>query len=126
MDEMKVAEPNGRRDYTVKEKANEEASKLFAFKHLTTLSTGAILILATLLETVFPNPQWSFLIIIVLTGFIVSTVGAVRMMFHVAGSVMELREQTTTAERVGFLITTLGFLVGIIGFVVFAVRNFYA
>lgn len=122
------AAPDQRRNYTVKEKANEEASKLFfdAFKHLTTLSTGAILILATLIETVFPNPQWQFLIIIVLTGFIVSIVGAVRMMFSLAGSVMQLREQTTTAERIGFLITTLGFLTGITGFVVFAIRNFYA
>jgi uncharacterized membrane protein len=127
MEDKELAAPGERQRYTVSEKANEEANKLFydVFKHLTTLSTGSILILATLLETVFNEPQWLFLIVISLVSFILSIISAVRMMFFQASAVLVLKVETTRGEFVGFLITVGSFLLGIISFVVFAVRNFY-
>lgn len=127
MEQNPMASPAERQRYTVSEKANEEANKLFydVFKHLTTLSTGSILILATLLETVFTSPQWLFLIIIALVSFIVSIVSAVRMMFFQASAVLMLKVETTRGELAGFILTVGSFLLGIISFVIFAVRNFY-
>jgi hypothetical protein len=127
MSVAEVPDPSERQQYTVTERANEEANKLFydVFKHLTTLSTGSILILASLLETLFPNPHWRFLIVIALVSFIVSTVSAVRMMFFQASAVMERRRETTRGEHVGFMITVASFLLGIGSFVVFAIMNFY-
>ncbi len=109
-----VSGPSERQQYTVTEKANEEANKLFydVFKHLTTLSPGSILILASLLETLFPRPQWRFLIVVALVSFIVSMVSAVRMMFFQASAVMDRRRDTTRGETVGFAITVGSFLLG--------------
>jgi hypothetical protein len=116
-----------RRRYTVREKATEEANKLFydVFKHLTTLSTGSILILATFIETLFPNPQGKFLIVLALISFIFSIIGAVLMMFFQASSVMTMRGEIIRAEKIGFGATIGTFLLGIISFVVFAAMNFY-
>jgi hypothetical protein len=48
--------------YSVKERSLEEGNKLFydVFKHLTTLSTGSILILVAFLENLFVDPQYKF------------------------------------------------------------------
>ncbi len=104
MSAPQTAHMEERQQYTVTEKANEEANKLFydVFKHLTTLSTGAILILASLLETLFARPQGRFLIVVALVSFIVSMVSAVRMMFFQASAVMDRRKDTTRGEIVGF------------------------
>ena len=127
MEEQNTVTPSERQKYTVREKANEEANKLFydVFKHLTTLSTGSILILASLLETLFSNPQWKFLIVVALFSFIVSIVSAVRMMFFQASAVLNLKDEVTLAEHVSFLVTVSSFLLGIISFVAFAIKNFY-
>src|SRR5438093_516821 len=45
-------------------------------KHLTTLSTGSILIMATFLEKLFIRPTWKGLIVISFAAFTVSIVGA--------------------------------------------------
>jgi hypothetical protein len=116
-----------RKLYTVREKANEEGTKLYydLFKHLTTLSTGSILLLATLIESLFPNPQWRYLVVIALISFIISTLSAVLMMLFQAGAVLAMRAELSRGERVGFGITVASFLLGITCFVVFAALNFY-
>jgi hypothetical protein len=125
--EAKVPFTSERKLYTVREKANEEATKLFydVFKHLTTLSTGSILLLATFIETMFPSPQWKFLIVLALISFIISIISAVLMMFFQASAVLVMKEITSRVERLSFGITMGSFLLGIISFVVFAVINFY-
>ncbi|CAN5170235.1 hypothetical protein BH23BAC1_BH23BAC1_23080 [soil metagenome] len=114
------------RVYTVKEKTLEEGNKLFydVFKHLTTLSTGSILILVAFLENLFVNPQYKFLIAISLLCFIINTVGAARMMFFQAHAVMSLKESTDKMGKVSFMVTVSSFLIGITSFVVFALLNF--
>jgi hypothetical protein len=118
--------PDERQHYTVKEKATEEANKLFydVFKHLTTLSTGSILILVSLLELFFTAPQWKGLVVVSLSSFIVCIVGSVLMMFFQAGAVLVLKESTNRMEKTFFFMTMASFLLGIISFVGFAIINF--
>jgi hypothetical protein len=127
MNEKSLEILDERHHYTVREKSLEEANKLYydVFKHLTTLSTGSILLLATFLGQLFSNPQWKFLVALSLASFIVSIVSAVLMMFWQAGAVLLLKQEIQSRELAGFLVTVISFLLGIISFVTFAIRNFY-
>ncbi len=62
---------------------SEEGYKLFFdfFKHMTTLSTGSILILATFLDKFDSNPERGIWIKIAFIGFICSMISAAIMMF---------------------------------------------
>jgi hypothetical protein len=46
-------------------------------KHLTTLNTGSILIVATFLEKLFEQPKWNVLVGVSLVSFIVSIIGCI-------------------------------------------------
>ena len=46
-------------------------------RHLTTLSTGCVLVLVTFLEKIFPKPLWKCLIIIAVAAFLLSLLSAV-------------------------------------------------
>jgi hypothetical protein len=128
MSKKERVEPEDRNEYSVQEKANEEGNKLFydTFKHLTTLSTGSILILVALLEKLFTNPRWKFLVIIALVSFIVSIITSILSMFFVAGAITDVALSTEKrAEDIVAFVSTIAFLLGIISFVVFAIKNFY-
>lgn len=117
-----------KQEYTVKQKATEEANKLFydTFKHLTTLSTGSILILVALLDKVFEHPQWKALIVAAFVSFIISTLSSILMMFVVGASVEALKSDAGgKIGGVSFLVTIGGFLLGIISLVIFAIKNFF-
>jgi hypothetical protein len=107
--------------------AAQEGNKLHfdAFKHLTTLSTGAILILIALLEKLFVNPQWKILIGVSLVAFILSILSSVLMMFVFAETVAAGSPHGGRKEGclVGFSVAF--FMAGIIAFVAFALKNFY-
>ena len=51
-----------------------ETSKLWAdyLKHISTLSTGSIVIIATFLEKIFSNSEWKWLVVVSLIGFLCS------------------------------------------------------
>jgi O-antigen/teichoic acid export membrane protein len=74
---------------TDREKSDEEGEKLFfeSMKHLTTLSTGSILLLVTFLEKLFSNPRWKALIAVTLVSFVVSIVCSVSSMLQSANHV---------------------------------------
>ena len=42
------------------------------FKHLTTLSTGSIVLITTFLEKLFANPSWRLAVVISIAGFMLS------------------------------------------------------
>lgn len=46
------------------------------FKHLTTLSTGSVLLVATLFQTVFTNQLWSWLVGVALIFFLLAALGS--------------------------------------------------
>ena len=54
------------------------------FKHLTTINTGSIIILITFIEKLFANPEWNFLIIVCLVGFIISLMCSLGAMWFVS------------------------------------------
>ena len=117
-------------DLTPEQKARQEGQKLLydAFKHLTTLSTGSILILATFLEKFFREPEWKILIAFVFVGFIFSTLSAFVTMLALSDSVFSLKEETETGSRtgaVGFYFSLGSFIIGISCLVAFALKNFY-
>ena len=50
------------------------------YKHMTTLSVGSILIIVTLLEGIFKEPEGIFAIIISIFGFVICLLGALMML----------------------------------------------
>lgn len=116
-------------EYTKQEKANEESLKLSydLFKHITTLSTGTLLILIAFLERLFQNPTWKFLVSISFTSLVLVIVLSLVLMFLIAGGIGEfgeLREREYKINRWIFIFTIGFFVVGIISFVAFALVNF--
>lgn len=116
-------------EYTKQEKANEESLKLGydLFKHITTLSTGTLLILITFLERLFQNPTWKFLVSISFTSLVFVIVLSLVLMFLIAGGIGEfgeLQEREYKINRWIFIFTIGFFVVGIISFVAFALVNF--
>ena len=98
------------------------------YKHLTTLSTASVVLIATFLAKVFPNPEWKNLIDISLSGFAISVVGCA-VMYALAvldtDSELSLHKQMPT-QWVGWLPMTAGlggFFVGIASLAAFAIHN---
>lgn len=98
------------------------------YKHLTTLSTASVILIATFLDKVFPNPEWRDLVNISLSGFAVSVVGCA-IMYSLAvldtDSELSLHKQMPT-RWVGWLPITAGlggFFVGIAALAAFAIHN---
>ncbi|HKR61447.1 MAG TPA: hypothetical protein VJS64_17300 [Pyrinomonadaceae bacterium] len=117
-------------DLTPDQKTRQEGQKLLydAFKHLTTLSTGSILILATFLEKFFREPEWTPLIAVAFLGFIAATVSSFITMLALSNSVFKLSENTETGSRLGaagFIFSLVTFVIGISSLVAFALKNFY-
>jgi hypothetical protein len=98
------------------------------YKHLTTLSTAAVILIATFLVKVFPDPEWRELVNISLSGFAISVVGCA-VMYALAvldtDSELSLHKQMPT-RWVKWLPITAGlggFFVGIATLAAFAIHN---
>ena len=83
-------------------------------KHITTLNTGSIVLLASLLEKIFPNPVWKIFIMISFSCFVLSVMLLTLCGFAIIYS-MRIPEQITP-RLVNF--TALTFIFGMITFVV--------
>jgi hypothetical protein len=100
-------------------------------KHVTTLSTGSIVLLAAFLEKLFSRPMWKGAVVVSFVGFLTSVVAAiVAHTLYVEGSQFFLSETTpdSFAGRIflrALLIMWVGFLVGIVALGTFAVRNLW-
>ena len=107
-------------------RAFEEGSKLFhdTFKHITTLTTGSIVLLVTFFGN-YKEMHWKGLAIVALTGFIISTIGAVLLMMFLSKDV-SIRGVTTSRDwlfTVGAWITSIVFVISIFSLALFAIRN---
>jgi hypothetical protein len=98
------------------------------YKHLTTLSTASVVLIATFLVKVFPNPDWKELVNISMSGFAVSVVGCA-VMYALAvldtDSELSLHKQMPT-RWVSWLPITAGlggFFIGIATLAAFAIHN---
>jgi hypothetical protein len=97
-------------------------------KHLATLSTGSIVLLATFLEKLFSHPSWRILVVIALVGFTASIIGTVvwqvLSLLHV--SAVRSRRAGLVASRVSVPVIAAalgGFFIGVGALAVFAIRN---
>jgi hypothetical protein len=98
------------------------------YKHLTSLSTASVVLIATFLEKAFPDPEWKVLVNISLGGFAVSVVGcAIMYALTVLDTDSELSLHAQMPTRwVGWLPITAGlggFFVGIASLAAFAMHN---
>lgn len=98
-------------------------------RHLTTLSTGSIILLSAFLEKLFPHPSWKGLVAVSLISFMLSIVASIvgYTVIIASSSSLVSKSQVSEKERnvgaFGIIITWLGFLIGIISFTIFAVKN---
>lgn len=112
------------------------------FKHLTTVSTGSILLIAVLLRDFFPEPRWIAALFVAFVCLILAAAGSVLGM---VGRVEELSAGIVPDETDGyspkllnavmdrfsvdkvqdylFLLVIVCFFVGILSFVTFVLRN---
>jgi hypothetical protein len=98
------------------------------FKHITTLSSGFILVMATLLEKLFRQPKWKSLVVISFGTFalaIVCSVVAQAFFIDYMRRPSNYLEDEGASIATGFTLVAWGsFLVGALSLIMFAVRNF--
>src|SRR5687768_10984846 len=113
--------------YSIQQTAHEESWKLQydIYKHLTTLSTGSILLLITFLEKLFAKPVWKGLVLIALCCLFASILTSFIVMNLMASQVREMEvDQRFVKRNLTVIIIALGtFLLGIISLIIFAVKN---
>jgi hypothetical protein len=97
-------------------------------RHITTLSTGSVVIISTFLEKIFTRPVWKAAIVVSLAGFILSILAAT-IVYSLA---LVYERATSDRESPGWVAlvgggslfgTWIGFLIGIVGLSAFAVKN---
>lgn len=98
-------------------------------KHLTTLSTGSILLLAAFLEKIFHNPSYKSFVVLSLTGFMISVVASIiahtYAIIDFPGDEPTFRREQANIGSYALLIAWLGFLVGVACLTIFAMINLF-
>jgi hypothetical protein len=97
-------------------------------KHLATLSTGSIVLLATFLEKLFNNPLWKPLVALALAGFTISILGTVLWqllsILHVSAARSRRAGLVAPIVTLPTIVAALGgFVVGVGSLALFAIRN---
>jgi hypothetical protein len=117
--------------YSKKENSEQEGNKLLydLLKHLTTLNTGAIILIATLLDKVFKTPVAETALISSVIGFTVSLTFAFLSMFFAANRVYYTGEKNEVPENIFIVLLLIAvtiFLISMGGFAYFSLLNFIA
>jgi hypothetical protein len=107
--------------------SRQEGLKLFyeVFKHLTTLSSGSVVVLVTFHEKL-NQPSWRPLMSMSFLGFTIATVGSIIVMLSTARTIRRNEQTDQLPDKtgnVGYRITAVGFAVGIISLCLFGMRN---
>ena len=98
-------------------------------RHLTTLSTGSIVLISTFLEKLFINPEWKPLIAVPLCSLLVSIIGSMlAYTFFVENMPGNLSDQNWPhGQRImtgfGVFRPWAGFLLGVISLTAFSIKN---
>ena len=99
-------------------------------KHMTTLSTGCIIILGTFLEKVFKSPGWKILIGISIISFLIVIISSLTtktlVVAHmgIRGSFGKRFDRTKfQISWTSLIITWAAFLIGIICTAIFVIKN---
>jgi len=95
------------------------------FKHLTTLSTGTILLLVTLIEKLFITPEWKLLVPIALSSLLVTVISSLYNMVTISSAIEidEVDEEDEYSLYKTFLVAAGSFLIGLISIAVFVGKN---
>jgi len=113
--------------YTDDEKKIAEEAKVVHdyYKHLTTLSSGSILIVVTFLEKLTSSPEWQFLVGLSIIAFMVTIVSCVFVSVYTIETMHYKDEGSWFAVFTGLAVIAawVGFLVGMISLGIFALKN---
>jgi hypothetical protein len=96
-------------------------------KHITALSTGSVVLLATFVEKLFSKPVWKVLILASFSGFILSMIFLTLCGFAVVRSMRtpeNISSELVTFTSWSFILGLASFLVAICSLAVFTMRNF--
>jgi hypothetical protein len=95
-------------------------------KHITTLSTGLIVIIATLLEKVFTKPKYKFLIVLCILALGLSLVGSLIYLGQLSTWLMyhSIFNWPESELSVGFWLSVYGFYGALALFIIFTLLNF--
>ena len=129
-EEPSLSEEASLEAYKLLRTSYQESYKLFYdfFKHVTTLSTGSILLLVAFLDKLFPHPLWRVFIVISLGAFILSALFSLILMAFFSNAMRRPGDLTETEYKLTgltFIIIVMAFLSGMISLIVFAVKNLY-
>jgi hypothetical protein len=105
-----------------------EVNKLYYdfLKHLATLSTGSIVILASIIGSVFKNPEWVMLVVYVFVLLSISIVSSALGMFTIV-SYLETKKKKERSLSISYTITSgFSFVCSLILFCLFSAKNFLA
>jgi F0F1-type ATP synthase membrane subunit c/vacuolar-type H+-ATPase subunit K len=123
----RISDKSSSSSYTIQQTAHEESWKLQydIYKHLTTLSTGSILLLITFLEKLFTRPTWKWLVPVALCCLLASILVSFVVMNLMASQVREMEVDQRFVKRnlIVIIIALSTFLLGIFSLIVFAVKN---
>ena len=105
-----------------------EQTKFMAdyLKHVTTLSTGSLILLTIFLEKLFSRPRWRSLVTISIGGFTLSLVASVAAFTGLLHLLPSLEGDLTFGNQLwkaGGVVTGFGFLIGVAGLVTFTISN---
>ena len=109
-----------------KQYLEEQKTVLDYVKHITTLGTGSIVLLATLLDKIFTAPEWTILVQFTFASFVLSIIFLTLAAF---GIIRSIRTPANVSAGLAdftawsFILGLAGFLGGILLLAVFAVRN---
>lgn len=93
-------------------------------KHLTTLSSGSILIVATFLDRLFPKPAWKSLVAVAIISFLVSLTATVLLSTVMIVNLGE-EDDYDGLGAVLFFCSVMGFVAGMISLGAFIVQNLF-
>jgi hypothetical protein len=112
--------------YTEEEKKAVDEGRFFHdyLKHLTTLSSGSILIVATFLDRLFPKPAWKSLVAVAIISFLVSLTATVFMSTVLVVN-MGGEDDYDRLLAVLFFLSVMGFVAGMISLGAFTVLNLF-
>lgn len=110
--------------------ARREGLKLFfdVFKHLTTLSTGAIVLLRTFQEKLSGATNWRPMMPLTFVGYAVSVLGSIPLMLSTARTIRRNEATDQLPDRLGnasYVVAVSGFACGSICLGLFAIRNLW-
>ena len=98
------------------------------FKHITTLSSGFILVMATLVDKLFKNPEWPFVMALSFLLFVITIVLSLMAQAYHIGAIYDPNKFLSDRRTSLTIFSTLGawgaFVLAVLSLVLFALKNF--